>query len=226
MTVGQNRNGHDGHQSRPMCGGRKRDGSGSTCTQRAGWGTDHVGVGSCRLHGGNTPDHRKSAGREEARQAVVAYGLPRDIPADIALLEEVARTAGHVQALAVMVAELPREDLAWGVAEQTTRRIVLGGEDGNDGAEGEVVDTKRKAIPHALVGMYRDERRHLVEVCKTVAGLEIEERRERRAERQAAQFASVLRLLLADLGLTSEQQAMVPGALRTAVAALAAQPAA
>lgn len=34
------------------CGGRKRQGEG-TCTRPAGWGTDHVGVGPCKLHGGN-----------------------------------------------------------------------------------------------------------------------------------------------------------------------------
>lgn len=164
-----------------------------------------------------------AAQREQAREAVAAYGLPRDIPADIALLEEVARTVGHVQALARMVADLPLESLAWGVSEQTTRRITFGEEGSDDSNEGEVTETKRKAVPNVLVGMYRDERKHLVEVCKTVAGLEIEERRERRAERQAAQFATVVRLLLADLGLTAAQQARVPAALRTAVAALAAQ---
>lgn len=32
------------------CGGLKRDGS--SCAQVAGWGTDHVGEGRCKLHGG------------------------------------------------------------------------------------------------------------------------------------------------------------------------------
>lgn len=213
------------NSERPKCGG-KRLNSDLLCTRPAGWGTDHPGLGRCKRHGGSTPTHAVAARRELARQAVAAYGLPRDIPADIALLEEVARTAGHVQALAQMVSDLPAEELSWSVSEQTTRRVVLGGRGDDGGTEGEVVDTKRRSAPHALVGMYRDERKHLVEVCKTVAGLEIEERRERRAERQAAQFAAVVRLLLADLSLTPEQQAQVPGALRTAVAALATQPAA
>lgn len=34
------------------CGATKRDGSGDTCTLPAGWGTDHVGEGNCKLHGG------------------------------------------------------------------------------------------------------------------------------------------------------------------------------
>jgi hypothetical protein len=35
------------------CGKRTR--SGGHCTQVAGWGTDHVGQGPCKLHGGATP---------------------------------------------------------------------------------------------------------------------------------------------------------------------------
>lgn len=34
------------------CGANKRDGSGDQCALPAGWGTDHVGEGNCKLHGG------------------------------------------------------------------------------------------------------------------------------------------------------------------------------
>jgi len=40
------------------CGARTRtesNGSDGTCTQRAGWGTDHPGIGRCKLHGGASP---------------------------------------------------------------------------------------------------------------------------------------------------------------------------
>lgn len=37
---------HDG-----TCGAKTR--AGTPCQQRAGWGTDHVGQGRCKLHGGN-----------------------------------------------------------------------------------------------------------------------------------------------------------------------------
>lgn len=42
------------------CGARKRQGEG-TCTRPAGWGTEHVGYGTCKLHGGNMRNHRVSA---------------------------------------------------------------------------------------------------------------------------------------------------------------------
>jgi hypothetical protein len=38
----------------PLCGSPKKQGPG-TCTQKAGWGTDHEGQGKCKLHGGKTP---------------------------------------------------------------------------------------------------------------------------------------------------------------------------
>lgn len=37
-----------------VCGAKKRQGDGA-CQRPAGWGTDHVGDGRCKLHGGSTP---------------------------------------------------------------------------------------------------------------------------------------------------------------------------
>lgn len=38
----------------PICGGKKRQSDG-VCTRPAGWGTDHAGLGRCKLHGGAKP---------------------------------------------------------------------------------------------------------------------------------------------------------------------------
>lgn len=40
--------------ARPLCGAKKRQGPGN-CRRPAGWGTDHAGVGRCKLHGGSNP---------------------------------------------------------------------------------------------------------------------------------------------------------------------------
>jgi hypothetical protein len=42
---------------RPLCGARKWQPiyPGQTCARPAGWGTEHVGFGRCKLHGGATP---------------------------------------------------------------------------------------------------------------------------------------------------------------------------
>ena len=38
----------------PICGAKTK-GSGEPCQRPAGWGTDHPGVGKCKLHGGASP---------------------------------------------------------------------------------------------------------------------------------------------------------------------------
>lgn len=49
MTVSKPQEPHDG----PTCGAKTR--KGTPCKARAGHGTDHVGQGKCKLHGGATP---------------------------------------------------------------------------------------------------------------------------------------------------------------------------
>jgi hypothetical protein len=49
----------EGHDKR-HCGANKRQGEG-TCARPAGWGTDHAGVGRCKLHGGSTPNQSRAA---------------------------------------------------------------------------------------------------------------------------------------------------------------------
>ena len=49
------------------CGANKRQGEG-TCRRPAGWGTAHVGVGRCKLHGGKTPTQEAGAHRTELEQ--------------------------------------------------------------------------------------------------------------------------------------------------------------
>ena len=53
MTVEEQSIAHD-KESKPVCGAKKRGGEGC-CMRPAGWGTHHVGVGVCKLHGGSTP---------------------------------------------------------------------------------------------------------------------------------------------------------------------------
>ena len=53
------------HPSKPRCGAKTR--AGGYCTQPAGWGTDHLGFGSCRIHSGNTPTGRMAGAVAMAR---------------------------------------------------------------------------------------------------------------------------------------------------------------
>lgn len=77
------------------CGATTKQG-GDPCKKAAGAGTDHPGIGACKLHGGSTPTHIKGAKRVMAAREVEKFGLPVNIDPITALLDEVHRTAGHV----------------------------------------------------------------------------------------------------------------------------------
>lgn len=85
-----------------LCGAKLVDGSGRTCRHPAGWGTG-TGRGRCKKHGGNTPTHVKKAKREQLKEAVEIFGLPHEIDATDALIDEVKRTAGIVRCLDLII---------------------------------------------------------------------------------------------------------------------------
>lgn len=192
------------------CGAAKRDGS--TCRKPQGWGTPNK-IGRCRLHGGNTPTHRKAAERALAEKAVATFGLPRTVDPRDALLEEVYRTAGAVDWLHQQVQALQTDDVVWGVTEEVTK----------DSGEFPGTDTTRAAEVNVWVRLWQQERAHLVRVAKEAIGAGLEERRVRLAEQQGAMLAGVIKAILADLNLSPEQQAqvatVVPMRLRSVTAA-------
>jgi hypothetical protein len=82
-------------ESHPLCGARKKNGS--ICRAFAGQGTEHFGIGKCRFHGGNTPNHKKHAVAVEAARAMIRFGAPiAGIQPHQALLSLLRATAGHV----------------------------------------------------------------------------------------------------------------------------------
>ena len=172
------------------CGAKTR--AGTPCKARRGWGTGHPGYGRCKLHGGLSPSGRKAAGVQQARAAVAAYGLPREVDPHTALLEELHRTAGHVAWLGGRVAALDDGDMAGPVG---------GGQGGWPSIE-----------PHIWIRLYQEERRHLAHVAKTCVVVGIEERRVHLAEAQGELIAGVLRGVLADLGVGDDPA--VPAVVR------------
>jgi len=145
------------------------------------------GGATCRMHGGAASQVRRKAAtrlaEEHARQAVITYGLPRDIDPAAALLEEVHRTAGHVAWLAQKIRELDDTDLTWGITEETDKTATL-----SPGT-----DRKATARPSVWLDLYHRERRHLVHVSKTALDAGISERLVHLAEQQGAMLADVIR---------------------------------
>ncbi len=183
-------------QHHPRCKGHKRDGN--PCGQ---W--PRHGARVCKRHGGNAPQVRAAADRRvqqaAAEKAVATYGLPREVAPDVALLEEVHRTAGHVTWLAGKVADLSDEDLTWGVVEEVDKRATeFGG-----------TDTTSKAVPNVWLQLYQQERKHLVLVCKAALDAGIAERQVKLAEQQGALLAGAIHRILGRLELTRAQRTLV-----------------
>jgi hypothetical protein len=158
----------------------------------------------CNTHGGSSPQAKAAAERRiqtaKAESAVTTFGLPREIDPRDALLEEVYRSAGAVDFLREQVQALEPEEVVWGKSEEVDK----------EAGEFPGTDVTRKAAVNVWVELYNRERKHLVDVCKTAIAAGIEERRVRLAEQQGSLLAGVIKAILGDLDLTTEQQSRVP----------------
>ena len=168
------RAGNGEHHSR--CNAKTK--TGKRCGRPAGWGTDHVGAGCCKLHGGATPMQRKAAHvqivEREARRQLEANGYDAIVDPVSELLKLGAEVTAFKDVLRERVTEL----------ESWTHR-----------------DAKDTEDVKALLAAYE---RALDRVDRTLTGmlkLDLEARMVRLAEREGETLARVIRLVMADVGL-------------------------
>jgi hypothetical protein len=198
MTDGDREHGYD------TCGdngGVKKDGS--PCDRPAGWGTDHQGIGRCKLHFGNTAQDKRKAEVEVARRECEMLGIPVEVDPGEALIRELWEAKGNVAFYRHLVQQLPTHPVA-------AKRIekIGGPEDGEIEYEpampGVYAPTFHvsgratgEAKPHILVQLYNDERKHLAAVAAAALRAGVEERRLRMAEEDAGQiFAAQVKALV------------------------------
>jgi hypothetical protein len=79
----------------PLCGAKRRS-DGKPCRKFAGEGTDHFGIGRCRLHGGSTRNHRKAAVVQEAQRRAAMYPEMIEVDPGQALLHMLWLSYGQV----------------------------------------------------------------------------------------------------------------------------------
>jgi hypothetical protein len=156
------------------------------------------------MHAGQSGALAKQRGKVALE--MVTYGGPVEIGPEEALLQELYRTAGHVAYLSRRVAELDEDELVWGVVEETDRPP-------GDRAMGGV-ETKRKAVPHALLVLYQKERDHLAKVSKAALDAGVSERVVRVYEQIAASYVEVLERVLDRLELAPGERERVPELMR------------
>jgi hypothetical protein len=99
--------------------------SGGKCRRPGGWGTDHVGAGRCKLHGGSTRNHRRAARRAEALDFAVG-ALGAEVASDPfeALLQSVRIASGQVVYWRVRL--LPYQGEGEHAEEETPRALIEG----------------------------------------------------------------------------------------------------
>lgn len=165
-----------------LCGGRTRQGG--TCERPSGWGTDHPGYGSCKLHSGATPTGIKAAAEQALREQAADALARLDAEPVGNPLEELARLAGQAvawkDAMSVKVNELAgaiRFDSNLG-QEQLRSELALW-------------ERSLDRCTNALVAM---------------AKLKIDERLTAIEERKTEIVAAAVREALARSGATPEQQ--------------------
>jgi hypothetical protein len=126
-----------------LCGANLKA-QGRTCRNVAGKGTDHLGIGRCSRHGGNTPNHVANARELQAREACQHLGIPITVDPGLALLEEVATARGAEEFYAAMVAQLDHHPT--GGEEAIYMPVYASGQ------------PTGRAEPHVLVRLWMEER--------------------------------------------------------------------
>ncbi|KQX76044.1 hypothetical protein [Aeromicrobium sp. Root472D3] len=167
------------------CNGKLSKGKPGKCRRPAGWGTGHAGHGRCKLHGGKTPSHNKSAQVAIAKQEAAKYGTPIEMGPAESLLAELARTHGWIAFFESQVGDLKVNELGWG---QTRRKI--GGEDRSATYE---------AKPSIWYQLLRDERKHLIAVIDSCTKSGVAEHMMRPAEDQGRLVAGVIQRSFASM---------------------------
>jgi hypothetical protein len=189
-----------GHGDDGLCGAKTR--SGGTCGRQAGWGTSHLGVGSCSSHGGSTPTHELSGAVALARRQALVMGEPLDADPHEVILDCIRIARGEVRYCSDRIADL--EDAL--VRHQAIKvRPLSYGKEGESATETvEEVTTSEQVTLHAWVVARHAAMDRAVNYSKIALAAGVEERRVRVAERAGEMMAQLIRGVLTDLGVPLE----------------------
>ncbi len=187
------------------------------CRLAAGFKTTHPGLGPCCFHGGATPQASRKYERVGAGLLLNAYGLAREgdcDPRDL-LMEELARTAGTIDYLQLVLSGFTEDELLGVVPAPSELKT---GE-GKDGPYWELVE--KVGVP-VLLELYRWERTHLAKLSVEATKLGLLERAVRVEEAQATLVAAAFGRALEAQGLAFEVVEAVKASFRTELLSLEA----
>lgn len=178
-----------------LCNARKTNGTG-LCRHECGWGTDHPGIGCCKMHGGCTPSGQIAAARvRQARELAALLATHKPALADsdpyAGLLEVVQSTWAARRTFEQLVGELLDRG-----------QITDDGEASPDALEQLLApDHTGDLRIHPYVRELREWTTEHARACKLAIDAGIAERQIQLAEDQADLLATVLRGVLVELGV-------------------------
>lgn len=160
-----------------------------------------------QAHGGRRSNVQAAAQqrieRARAEGAVATFGLARDVDPFVALKEEIARTAGHVQWLQQIISEMEPIDLVWGMTSEETTQGDMTLPKGFS-QETSSASVKNEAGLNTWLRLYQDERKHLVQVCAVAIKCGLAQREVELLESQGKLIADFVRSFIDDPELAFE----------------------
>jgi hypothetical protein len=189
------------------CGAKTR--KGTPCEHQPGWGTQHVGVGRCKLHGGAEAHAQVNGLVLLARREQQVMGQPLSIEPQDAILECIRIAAGEVFYASERVAALDASDAVGPVTTHSLRRVLAepAGEGESENEPHTVADTR--AGPPALhiwIQTRRQAMDRLVQYSFAALKAGIEERRVKIAEQQGMLLAQAIQGILRELEVDSRPE--------------------
>lgn len=219
--------------AKPKCGARKSKGgqhTGELCKLPKGYQTEHPGYGNCKFHGGDTPNGKKWAAEELAREMVdrqrqrlgLFGGRVVVQPADV-LLQELQRSqaivaniersmaqwaevgypdaAGHEDGPALEPGEINNGVTVWGETLTGLPQLVAVHK-----TEYRIGYTDTEWA--AWIKVYREERQHLLKVAQACIAAGVLERQQRMMEANAQLTRKIQERALQILGIEVEPEAL------------------
>lgn len=196
------------------CGARTR--LGHPCTRPAGWGTQHVGVGRCKMHGGASPHAEVNGQVQLARREYAVMGIPLNVQPHEALLECIRIAAGEVAYASDRIAGLLPEE----AVGPTISTRPLKWEKGAESPEARVHEEGPPAL-HIWIQVRHQALDRLAQYSATALKAGIEARLVDIAERQGEALVEVIRGVLLELGLLDRPD--VPAIVRRQLTLVAGQ---
>lgn len=187
------------------CGAKTR--AGTPCAYPAGRGTDHLGYGKCKHHGGNSPSGTIAG----ARQMAIALGAELDLEPHEALLLTVRRAAMWERICASKVAALTDDQL---IVTHVRERVWAGNGENGTGGGTETITGLTRAELHIWLRAHQQAIRDLASIAKTALDAGVEERRVRVVESLGGQLADLIGGILADLKLDEAQKVIASESVR------------